>query len=178
MEHYGQWLTVLHEKVSHVRGQVWAKSPDVMCQGSVSPGLFLLVCPICCTVVGWVCGLWCSLYAAHVVVTDIWTGESVKGLEESLMLSVSPLALYYGLLFLLTHFPPFVSNAFSPCSHREMAADIEAAASRAVSASKQTFSFLMDLLQDNSTEEYISRLTEQWAPKHTPTQTSTTIHIL
>lgn len=46
-------------------------------------------------------------------------------------------------------------------SHRETADHIEAVASRAVRASKQTFSFLMDLLQDNSTEEYIRNLTEQ-----------------
>lgn len=46
-------------------------------------------------------------------------------------------------------------------SHRETADHIEAIASRAVKASEQTFSFLMDLLQDNSTEEYIRKLTEQ-----------------
>ncbi|XP_023279771.1 laminin subunit gamma-3 [Seriola lalandi dorsalis] len=46
-------------------------------------------------------------------------------------------------------------------SHREAADHIEAVASRAVRASKQTFGFLMDLLQDNSTEEYIRSLTEQ-----------------
>uniref|UniRef100_A0A3B5B3F7 Laminin subunit gamma-3-like n=1 Tax=Stegastes partitus TaxID=144197 RepID=A0A3B5B3F7_9TELE len=46
-------------------------------------------------------------------------------------------------------------------SHRDTADHIEAVASRAVRASKQTFSFLMDLLQDNSTEEYIRNLTEQ-----------------
>ncbi|XP_028456669.1 laminin subunit gamma-3-like [Perca flavescens] len=46
-------------------------------------------------------------------------------------------------------------------SHREMADHIEAIASRAVSASDQTLGFLMDLLQDNSTEEYIMNLTEQ-----------------
>ncbi|XP_034565301.1 laminin subunit gamma-3 isoform X1 [Notolabrus celidotus] len=46
-------------------------------------------------------------------------------------------------------------------SHRETADYIEAVASGAVQASKQTFSFLMDLLQDNSTEEYIRNLTEQ-----------------
>ncbi|XP_029921853.1 laminin subunit gamma-3 isoform X2 [Myripristis murdjan] len=45
--------------------------------------------------------------------------------------------------------------------HREMAEHIEAVASRALRASKQTFSLLMDLLQDNSTEEYIRNLTEQ-----------------
>ncbi|XP_035524349.1 laminin subunit gamma-3 isoform X2 [Morone saxatilis] len=48
-------------------------------------------------------------------------------------------------------------------SHREMADHIEAVASRAVRASKQTFGYLMDLLQDNSTEEYIRNLTEQIA---------------
>ncbi|XP_073334366.1 laminin subunit gamma-3 [Pagrus major] len=46
-------------------------------------------------------------------------------------------------------------------SHRETADHIEAVASRAVTASKQTFGFLMDLLQDNSTEEYIRNLTER-----------------
>uniref|UniRef100_UPI0037E9A314 laminin subunit gamma-3 n=1 Tax=Semicossyphus pulcher TaxID=241346 RepID=UPI0037E9A314 len=46
-------------------------------------------------------------------------------------------------------------------SHRETADHIETVASGAVQASKQTFSFLMDLLQDNSTEEYIRSLTEQ-----------------
>ena len=47
------------------------------------------------------------------------------------------------------------------CSHRESADHIEAVASRAVRASKQTFSLLMDLLEDNSTEEYIRNLTER-----------------
>ncbi|KAF6721114.1 Laminin subunit gamma-3 [Oryzias melastigma] len=45
-------------------------------------------------------------------------------------------------------------------SHREMADLIEAVATRALQASKQTFSLLMDLLRDNSTEEYIRNLTE------------------
>uniref|UniRef100_A0A3Q3MJJ9 Laminin, gamma 3 n=1 Tax=Mastacembelus armatus TaxID=205130 RepID=A0A3Q3MJJ9_9TELE len=48
-------------------------------------------------------------------------------------------------------------------SHREMADHIEAVANRAVRASKQTFGSLMDLLEDNSTEEYIRNLTEQQA---------------
>lgn len=48
-------------------------------------------------------------------------------------------------------------------SHRETADHIEAIADRAVRASKQTYSSLMDLLQDNSTEEYIRNLTEQIA---------------
>uniref|UniRef100_A0A3P9KKW5 Laminin subunit gamma 3 n=1 Tax=Oryzias latipes TaxID=8090 RepID=A0A3P9KKW5_ORYLA len=48
-------------------------------------------------------------------------------------------------------------------SHREMADLIEAVATRALQASKQTFSLLMDLLRDNSTEEYIRNLTEQIA---------------
>ncbi|XP_031173603.1 laminin subunit gamma-3 [Sander lucioperca] len=46
-------------------------------------------------------------------------------------------------------------------SHRKTADHIEAIANRAVSASEQTLGFLMDLLQDNSTEEYIMNLTEQ-----------------
>ncbi|XP_013862069.1 laminin subunit gamma-3 [Austrofundulus limnaeus] len=45
--------------------------------------------------------------------------------------------------------------------HREMADQIETVASRAMRVSKQTFSFLMDLLQDNSTEEFIRNLTER-----------------
>uniref|UniRef100_A0A8D3AEZ2 Laminin, gamma 3 n=1 Tax=Scophthalmus maximus TaxID=52904 RepID=A0A8D3AEZ2_SCOMX len=44
---------------------------------------------------------------------------------------------------------------------RETADRIEAVASRAVRTSKQAFAFLMDLLQDNSTEEYIRNLTER-----------------
>ncbi|KAM4720367.1 laminin subunit gamma-3 [Anableps anableps] len=51
-------------------------------------------------------------------------------------------------------------------SHRETAAHIEAIASRAVRESKQAFSLLMDLLQDNSTEEYIRNLTEQITQMH------------
>ncbi|CAG5867641.1 unnamed protein product [Menidia menidia] len=46
-------------------------------------------------------------------------------------------------------------------SHTETAEHIEAIASRAVQVSKQTFSFLMDLLQDNSTEEFIRNLTQR-----------------
>ncbi|CAJ1070265.1 laminin subunit gamma-3 isoform X1 [Xyrichtys novacula] len=46
-------------------------------------------------------------------------------------------------------------------SHRETADHIEAIASGAVQASKQTFSYLMDLLQDNSTEDYIWSLSKQ-----------------
>lgn len=96
-------------------------------------------------------------------------------------LAVTTLLLTFSLCGLILLYLPF----FLPCSHKEMADGIEAVASRAVSASKQTFGFLMDLLQDNSTEEYISNLTEQWAhrnqPKHSPTQTSTStkspIHI-
>uniref|UniRef100_A0A1A7X3X2 Laminin, gamma 3 n=1 Tax=Iconisemion striatum TaxID=60296 RepID=A0A1A7X3X2_9TELE len=46
-------------------------------------------------------------------------------------------------------------------SHKEVADHIESVASRVVQVSNQTFSLLMDLLQDNSTEEYIMNLTEQ-----------------
>ncbi|XP_068615316.1 laminin subunit gamma-3-like, partial [Brachionichthys hirsutus] len=45
--------------------------------------------------------------------------------------------------------------------HRETADRIEAVAGRAVTASERTLGFLMDLLQDNSTEEYIKNLTER-----------------
>lgn len=96
---------------------------------------------------------------------------------KSLMLKFSSSLLWlsimvcYSMLLTFSLCLPF----FLPRRHREMADDIEAIAARAVRASKQTFSFLMDLLEDNSTEEYISNLTEQWAqknePKHTPTQT-------
>ncbi|XP_070408564.1 laminin subunit gamma-3 isoform X2 [Nothobranchius furzeri] len=46
-------------------------------------------------------------------------------------------------------------------SHKEVADHIEAVASRVVQVSNRTFSLLMDLLQDNSTEEYIMNLTEK-----------------
>lgn len=46
-------------------------------------------------------------------------------------------------------------------SGRDTAEHIEAVAGRAVNASKQTFALLIDLLQDNSTEEYIRNLTER-----------------
>ncbi|KAM9306899.1 laminin subunit gamma-3 [Pholidichthys leucotaenia] len=46
-------------------------------------------------------------------------------------------------------------------SHAETADHIKAVASGALNASKQTYSLLMDLLQDDSTEEYIRNLTEQ-----------------
>lgn len=62
------------------------------------------------------------------------------------------------LFLLLTLCLPFF---VIPCSHRKTADHIEAIANRAVSASEQTLGFLMDLLQDNSTEEYIMNLTEQ-----------------
>ncbi|XP_053709504.1 laminin subunit gamma-3 isoform X1 [Synchiropus splendidus] len=52
-------------------------------------------------------------------------------------------------------------SQFLQKSHSEAADYIEAIASRAVKTSNQTFSLLMDLLQDNSTEEYIRKLTEQ-----------------
>ncbi|KAK7896102.1 hypothetical protein WMY93_021427 [Mugilogobius chulae] len=48
-------------------------------------------------------------------------------------------------------------------SHKEAADHIEAIASSALQASKQTFTLLMDLLMDNSTEEYIKNLTKQIA---------------
>ncbi|TNN53381.1 Laminin subunit gamma-3 [Liparis tanakae] len=46
-------------------------------------------------------------------------------------------------------------------SHGEAADLIEAVASRAAAASERTWALLTELLQDNSTEEYISKLTEQ-----------------
>ncbi|XP_021446264.2 laminin subunit gamma-3 isoform X1 [Oncorhynchus mykiss] len=48
-------------------------------------------------------------------------------------------------------------------SHTEMAGHIESIATKAFMASNQTYSLLMDLLEDNSVEEYISNLTEQMA---------------
>ncbi|KAK6316218.1 hypothetical protein J4Q44_G00137420, partial [Coregonus suidteri] len=48
-------------------------------------------------------------------------------------------------------------------SHIEMSGRIESIATKAFMASNQTYSLLMDLLEDNSTEEYISNLTEQLA---------------
>lgn len=71
--------------------------------------------------------------------------------------------LYYSVMLVLFLFYIiylfFISS--SSGSHRETANHIEAIADRAVRASKQTYSSLMDLLQDNSTEEYIRNLTEQ-----------------
>lgn len=46
-------------------------------------------------------------------------------------------------------------------SHSEAADHIEAIASSALQASKRTFTLLIDLLMDNSTEEYIGNLTKQ-----------------
>nr|XP_046224234.1 laminin subunit gamma-3-like [Oncorhynchus gorbuscha]XP_046224235.1 laminin subunit gamma-3-like [Oncorhynchus gorbuscha] len=48
-------------------------------------------------------------------------------------------------------------------SHTEMSGHIESIATKAFMASNQTYSLLMDLLEDNSTKEYISNLTEQLA---------------
>ncbi|XP_071011165.1 laminin subunit gamma-3-like [Oncorhynchus clarkii lewisi] len=48
-------------------------------------------------------------------------------------------------------------------SHTEMSGRIESIATKAFMASNQTYSLLMDLLEDNSTKEYISNLTEQLA---------------
>lgn len=65
-------------------------------------------------------------------------------------------------LFSATHlvFTPFVC-IFLPCSHREMADHVEAVAGKAVHVSKQTFGLLMELLQDNSTMEFVRNLTER-----------------
>lgn len=57
--------------------------------------------------------------------------------------------------------PPFTCLLSFFRSARDTAEHIEAAAGRAVNTSKQTFALLMDLLQDNSTEEYIRNLTER-----------------
>lgn len=80
-------------------------------------------------------------------------------------ISVPPRAVVmvcYSLKLTLSfHYVFFLVFFFLPRSHREAADHIEAVASRAVRASKQTFGFLMDLLQDNSTEEYIRNLTER-----------------
>lgn len=57
----------------------------------------------------------------------------------------------------------FLVFAASPRSHRETAELVEAFAGRALNASRQTLDALMDLLLDNSTEEYIGKLTERWA---------------
>uniref|UniRef100_A0A3P8XGZ4 Laminin, gamma 3 n=1 Tax=Esox lucius TaxID=8010 RepID=A0A3P8XGZ4_ESOLU len=48
-------------------------------------------------------------------------------------------------------------------SHTEMSGHIESIAAKAFMVSNQTYSLLMDLLEDNSTEEYISNLTKQLA---------------
>lgn len=64
--------------------------------------------------------------------------------------TLSPALLSYAFFFF-----------FSIRSHGDTAGHIEAAAVRAVNASKQTYGLLMDLLRDNSTEEYIRNLTER-----------------
>ncbi|XP_061913004.1 laminin subunit gamma-3 [Entelurus aequoreus] len=46
-------------------------------------------------------------------------------------------------------------------SHGESAGRIEAVAGRALAASKRTYNLLMDLLRDNSTEDYIGELTQR-----------------
>lgn len=61
------------------------------------------------------------------------------------------------LLVSVAHFVLFPSLR----SHGETADHIEAIASRAAAASERTWALLTDLLQDNSTEEYIRKLTEQ-----------------
>lgn len=48
-------------------------------------------------------------------------------------------------------------------SHREAAEQVEAVAGRALNASRRTLDALTDLLRDNSTEEYIGKLTERIA---------------
>lgn len=106
-----------------------------------------------------------SMKHYYVVVTEIWTGESVRGSHRCQNPFHLSSGSCNGLLFYVTHFPPTQLSLylpfFLPRSHRETADHIEAVASRAVRASKQTFGFLMDLLQDNSTEEYIRNLTER-----------------
>lgn len=119
-----------------------------------------------------------SMQHYYVVVTEIWTGEQVRGSYRCWNPFLQSSGSCNGLLFYVTYFPLFLLLSLClpfllPCSHRETADHIEAVASRAVRASKQTFGFLMDLLQDNSTEEYIRNLTEQWAQQLIQTQTST-----
>lgn len=83
----------------------------------------------------------------------------------------------YSVLLTFSFFsPPLSSFFFRPRSHRETADHIEAVANRAVRASKQTFGFLMDLLQDNSTEEYIRNLTERSAQQGIQTDTHADKH--
>ncbi len=115
-----------------------------------------------------------SMQHYYVVVTEIWTGEPVRGSHRCWNPFHLTSGSCNGLLFYVSHF--LLSLLFSLClpfflprSHRETADRIEAVASRAVRASKQTLGFLMDLLQDNSTEEYIRNLTEQWAQQRIQT---------
>lgn len=110
-----------------------------------------------------------STWRYYVVVTEMWTVESVRGSRGcqnpfhlssgscdgvlfcvTRLLLLSPQRSLYSLCLL-----------FLFCSGRDTAEHIEAVAGRAVNASKQTFALLIDLLQDNSTEEYIRNLTER-----------------
>lgn len=129
----------------------------------------------------------------YMLVPETWPGDPVCGGGKASMLkSISPhlrqslwsiilcCMLFFPLLFSLCS-PFFLSFIFilcffSLCSHRETADHIEAVASRAVRESKQAFSFLMDLLQDNSTEEYTRNLKEQWAKPIKLTHTHTHTH--
>lgn len=102
----------------------------------------------------------------YVVVREILTAEPVEGKPSMLKsISVPPRAVVVKgeseFQRITDHYVFFLVFFFLPRSHREAADHIEAVASRAVRASKQTFGFLMDLLQDNSTEEYIRNLTER-----------------
>lgn len=51
-------------------------------------------------------------------------------------------------------------------SHKEMAAHIEGLAGEALKVSTKTYSILLDLLGDNSTERHLQALTEQWVMMH------------
>ena len=123
-----------------------------------------------------------SMLHYYVVVREILTAEPVRGGRRCWNPFRLSSGSCNGLLFFVTHsllsLRLFFFFFFSllPRSHREAADQIEAVASRAVRASKQTFGFLMDLLQDNSTEEYIRNLTERWEQQPLQTHTDTQTH--
>lgn len=110
-----------------------------------------------------------STWRYYVVVREMWTPESVRGsrrCQNPFSLSsggYNGVILFYPTTTTTTTMPPFifVFSLFYFCSHRDTAEKIEVVASRAANASKQALGLLMDLLQDNSTEEYIRNLTER-----------------
>lgn len=54
-----------------------------------------------------------------------------------------------------------ISVVFNSYSQKEMSAHIEGLAGEVLKASNKTYSILLDLLKDNSTERHLQELTER-----------------